>query len=73
MAATRVNITGIHELRFNLTGSTSTSMPAPGTVQINNVSQSTHAEPLTDGNGNLIFAATLTMGGDIIVVTGLPN
>jgi len=29
---------------------------------------SVHAEPLTDGNGNFIFA-----GGDIIVVVGVPN
>jgi hypothetical protein len=28
----------------------------------------THAEPLTDGNGNFIFA-----GGDIVVVLGVPN
>jgi hypothetical protein len=34
---------------------------------------STHSEPLTDGNANFIFAATLTVGGDIIVVTGVPN
>jgi hypothetical protein len=33
----------------------------------------THDEPLTDGNGNFIFAATLTTGGDIIVVIGVPN
>lgn len=33
----------------------------------------THDEPLTDGNANFIFAATLTTGGDIIVVTGIPN
>jgi hypothetical protein len=32
-----------------------------------------HSEPLTDGNANFIFAATLTTGGDIIVVTGIPN
>jgi len=31
----------------------------------------THAEPLTDGNANFIFAATLTTGGDIIVVLGV--
>lgn len=28
----------------------------------------THAEPLTDGNGNFIFAA-----GDIVCVVGVPN
>ncbi|QNI34542.1 hypothetical protein H7849_11965 [Alloacidobacterium dinghuense] len=33
----------------------------------------THSEPLTDGNANFIFAATPTAGGDIIVVTGVPN
>jgi hypothetical protein len=33
----------------------------------------THDEPLTDGNGNIIFAATLTLGGDVIVVLGVPN
>lgn len=32
-----------------------------------------HAEPLTDGNGNIIFAATMAMGGDVIVVVGVPN
>jgi len=36
-----------------------------------------HDEPLTDGNGNFIFAATLTdppgLGGDIIVVIGVPD
>jgi hypothetical protein len=36
-------------------------------------SGSTHSEPLTDGNGNFCFAATLTKGGDIIVVVGVPN
>jgi hypothetical protein len=33
----------------------------------------THSEPLTDGNANFIFAATLSEGGDIIVVVGVPN
>jgi hypothetical protein len=33
----------------------------------------THAEPLTDGNGNLIFAPSLSMGGDVIVVVGVEN
>ena len=33
----------------------------------------THSESLTDGNANFIFAATLTTGGDIIVVVGVPN
>ena len=35
------------------------------------LANSTHAEPLTDGNGNFIFAATLTTGGDIICVEGV--
>lgn len=33
----------------------------------------THSESLTDGNANFIFAATLTSGGDIITVVGVPN
>ena len=37
----------------------------------------THAEPLTDGNANFIFAATMTdppgLGGDVICVVGVPN
>ena len=37
----------------------------------------THAEPLTDGNANFIFAATTTdppgLGGDVICVVGVPN
>lgn len=33
----------------------------------------THAEPLTDGNANIIFSASLTEGGDVIVVVGVPN
>ena len=37
------------------------------------ISINTHDEPLTDGNANFIFAATLTTGGDIIVVIGVPN
>jgi hypothetical protein len=41
-----------------------------GNVSIASV---THDEPLTDGNGNFIFAATLTTGGDIIVVIGIPD
>jgi len=41
-----------------------------GNVSIASV---THDEPLTDGNANFIFAATLTTGGDIIVVVGVPN
>ena len=33
----------------------------------------THSESLTDGNANFIFAATLTTGGDIITVVGVPD
>ncbi|MHB1673766.1 MAG: hypothetical protein ACYCSP_05895 [Acidobacteriaceae bacterium] len=33
----------------------------------------THDEPLTDGNANFLFAASLSEGGDILVVTGVPN
>jgi hypothetical protein len=36
-------------------------------------SVTTHAEPLTDGNGNLIYASSLSMGGDLIVVVGVAN
>lgn len=32
-----------------------------------------HDESLTDGNANFIFASTLTRGGDIITVVGVPN
>lgn len=32
-----------------------------------------HSESLTDGNANFIFDATLTTGGDIITVVGVPN
>ena len=32
-----------------------------------------HSEPLTDGNGNLIFAATFEKAGDVIVVVGVPD
>lgn len=35
--------------------------------------QGTHSEPLTDGNGNFIFAATLTKAGDVICCVGIPN
>ena len=103
MAVTRININGIGELRFNLPGTTTASMPAPGTTQIDNslpvatdstigavkpdgltitvagdgtitaIGSTFHDEPLTDGNGSFIFAATLTTGGDIIVVIGVPN
>ena len=34
---------------------------------------STHDEPLTDGNANFIFAATLSLGGDVIVCVGVPD
>jgi hypothetical protein len=36
-------------------------------------SSNTHSESLTDGNANFIFAATLSKGGDIITVVGVPN
>jgi len=36
-------------------------------------SSTAHSEPLTDGNGNLIFASTLLMGGDVIIVVGVAN
>ena len=36
-------------------------------------SNGAHDESLTDGNGNFIFAATLSEGGDIVVVTGVSN
>jgi len=32
-----------------------------------------HSEPLTDGNGNLIFATDLAGNGDVIVVVGVPD
>jgi hypothetical protein len=73
MAATRVNINGIHELDFDFSGTTSAQLTAPGVTTIRYQPSSTHDEPLTDGNGNFIFAATLTTGGDIIVLTGIPN
>jgi hypothetical protein len=40
---------------------------------LSEIATHTHAEPLTDGNANFIFAATLTTGGDIIVVIGVPD
>jgi hypothetical protein len=63
-------------------GGTSGNVPAPaagdaiegkflkadGTWSAPTFINSTHDEPLTDGNGNFIFA-----GGDIIVLTGVPN
>jgi hypothetical protein len=75
MAATRVNLNGIYELDFDFTGTTSARLTAPGvtTIQYQPIANTTHDEPLTDGNGNFIFAATLTTGGDIIVLTGVPN
>jgi hypothetical protein len=75
MAVTRININGIHELGFDFNGTTSAQITAPGvtTVTYQPGSTTTHDEPLTDGNANFIFAATLTTGGDIIVVTGVPN
>jgi len=37
-------------------------------VDASSISTSTHAEPLTDGSSNFIFAA-----GDIVCVVGVPN
>jgi hypothetical protein len=34
---------------------------------------STHSESLTDGNANFIFASTLTEGGDVITIAGVPD
>lgn len=74
MAATRINLNGIHELDLTLGGTTAASVSA-GVVTLTQTlpPTNTHDEPLTDGNGNFIFAATLTTGGDIIVCVGVPN
>jgi hypothetical protein len=75
MSATKVNLNGIQELDLTLGGTTTVTMPSPGVVAVTQTlpPTNTHDEPLTDGNANFIFAATLTTGGDIIVVTGVPN
>lgn len=52
---------------------TTITIDPDGTIHAVGGSGNVHDEPLTDGNGNFIFAATLTTGGDIIVVTGIPN
>lgn len=62
---TKINLNGIDELDFP-TGVDSASTSG-GVTTINLSASSTHSEMLTDGNGNLIFASTPTMGGDLIV------
>lgn len=55
-----------------VTGLFTASQPAFSDISgVAGVFQTTHAEPLTDGNGNFIFAATLATGGDIIVCEGI--
>ena len=49
------------------------SLSPPTGVGAVTVNTDTHSESLTDGNANFIFAATLSMGGDIITVVGVPN
>lgn len=61
-----LGINGIAELDFP-TGVTSVSI-AGEKATINLSNSSTHAESLTDGNSNFIFA-----GGDIVTVLGVPN
>lgn len=66
---TQVNIVGIHELDFDLSGVTTATVTSPGVVLITNVpANSTHEEVLTDGQSNIIYAM-----GDIIMVIGVPN
>lgn len=56
------------------TGLFTASKPAFSDISgVAGVFQTTHAEPLTDGDGNFIFAATLLTGGDIIVCEGIPS
>jgi hypothetical protein len=64
----RVNINGINELDFTSGVSSATTSDGVTTLALN----ATYSEPLTDGNGNFIFAATPSLGGDIIVVIGIP-
>ena len=73
--ATKINLNGINELDLELDGTTTATLTSPGvvTVEYAPAGGTTHDEPLTDGNANFIFAATLTTGGDIIVVVGVPN
>lgn len=44
-----------------------------GKLTVTGLATPTHSESLTDGNGNFIFAATLSLGGDIITVVGVPD
>lgn len=69
----RVNINGIHELDFPVGVESVSTEAGVTTITLGSVPSGTHDEPLTDGNGNLIFAATLSTGGDIVVATGVPN
>jgi hypothetical protein len=71
----KINLSGINELDITLPGTTTTTLVSPGVVSLVNSggASTTHAESLTDGNANFIFAATLTTGGDIITVTGVSN
>lgn len=75
--STKLNLNGINELDVDVTGGTaSASVTSPGVTTLSLVlpgGGNIHDEPLTDGDANFIFAATLTTGGDIIVVTGVPN
>lgn len=74
MPATVVNLNGINELDLNLAGTvTATTSQGVTTITQTGINNNTHDEPLTDGNANFIFAATLTTGGDIIVVIDVPN
>jgi hypothetical protein len=74
MPATVVNLNGINELDLALAGTvTATTAAGVTTITQTGISNNTHDEPLTDGNANFIFAATLTTGGDIIVVIDVPN
>lgn len=72
MATVKVNINGINELDFPTGVVSAATSDGVTTITLDAVAH-THDEPLTDGNGNFIFAATLTTGGDIIVVIGVPN
>lgn len=74
MAPIKINLNGINELDLDFEGTVTTAvLSSPGVVTVTNAGGTTHDEPLTDGNANFIFAATLTVGGDIIVVLGVPN
>ncbi len=76
MSTVKVNISGINELDFPTGVSSATTTNGITTINLENiipVIPDVHDEPLTDGNANFIFDATLLKGGDIIVVTGVPN